>query len=112
MPTISIKDIIGTPNAILQKFGLKVFSEVSNYVSANKKVIVSFKGVNNVTSGFLNASLGNLYKKFGESKVEKIVFLTDIGDEDWKEKLEDAKSLALDPEKAKVLDKAIAELFV
>ena len=109
MPTINILQEIGSPNAILHRFGLHLFEVINREISKGEKVAVSFEGLHNVTSGFMNASFGNLYKRYGR-KLDSLMTL-EIHDTDWKEKFDDAKTLALEPEKAKILDEAIADLF-
>jgi len=110
MNILKITEIIGTPNAILHKFGLQLFENLDKLISEKKVVTVSFLGVENLTSGFLNASFGNLYKKHGTA-LEKLLFLSELNDEEWRKKFEEAKLLALNPEKAQLIDAAIADLF-
>ncbi len=110
MTTLRITDIIGTSNAILQKFGFLLFDKLDIFCGKGDKVIISFEGINAVTTGFMNASFGNLYKKYG-ADIENLWELKDLIDDDWKEKLEDAKMIALSPEKAKIATKAIDDLF-
>jgi hypothetical protein len=110
MPSFNIKDVIGTQNAILQKFGLQLFEQIDPFISNGEFIDISFAGLANLTSGFANASFGNLYKKYGND-LSQLIRIVDLDDVDWKEKLEDAKTLALNPNKAKIIDEAIADLF-
>ena len=110
---VSILSTIGTPNAIIQKFGLLVFNKVSELIDeAEQQVIeLSFEGLENITTGFCNASIGNLYKKYGLILDSKIEFTGFESNEHWKERVKDAKALALNPELESELDKEIEKLF-
>ncbi len=111
MAIVHIASFIGTPNAIIQKFGLQVFEEVSSHLSNREAVVLSFEDLKNATTGFFNASIGNIYKAFPET-AEKLLKLEGIEQNpDWIEKVNDAIELVRNPEKAKELDKAIAALF-
>ncbi len=111
MKTIAIHDIINSSHAILQKFGLQLFEHIAPLIANGESVEVSFSGIENATSGFFNASFGNLYKQFGEVVIQRQLTISDLSDPDWAEQLEDAKQLALNPERAALLHDAIAELF-
>jgi hypothetical protein len=111
MKTIAILDIIHTPHAILQKFGLQLFDYLAPIIANGETIEVSFLGIENATSGFFNASFGNLYKEFGEAVIQRQLVFSDLSDPDWEEQLEDAKQLALNPERAALLHDAITELF-
>jgi len=109
---LDIADFLGSPNAILQKFGLMVYREAHRIVAAGKSVELYFGNLRNTTTGFFHASVGNLAKDFG-SKYEQLVTVTGLeGHNDWVEKYNDAIELATNPEMVKEIDKAIAELFV
>lgn len=107
---VKVLNIIGTPNAILQKFGWQVHEFVSNKIESGQTVELSFEGLSNLTSSFCNASIGKLYTQYGEILEEKFKII-DIPDEYWQERIEESKLLALNPEKAKAFDSIIADLF-
>lgn len=111
MSLIQIHQLIGTPNAIIQKFGLQVFDEASKHLSKGEEVVLSFHDLRNATTGFFNASIGNIYKNFPDT-VEHLLKLEGIdSNSDWQEKIDEAIALVRDPAKAKALDQAIAALF-
>lgn len=110
MKKLRIIDIIGTPNAILHKFGIQVFESISPFLQSNQEVTLSFEGLKNVTSGFCNASIGKAYLDFSDTG--KLLAIEGVGNYPiWQEKINDAIILALDPEKIILQDKAISELF-
>ncbi len=111
MMEIRIIDIIHTPNAILQKFGLQVFEEIKNNISKGEVIELSFDGVKNLTTGFCHASIGKIYTQFPQS-ADNLLKLTHISpDSDWKDKIQEAIAYAKEPTKAENNDKAISDLF-
>jgi hypothetical protein len=109
---INIKELIGTSNAIIQKFGFQVYDEVSPILqSGQSQIFLDFSGITNLTSGFCNASIGSLFSTFPIQAQSNIVFENIDKSCIWYEKITDAIELALNPEKAKVIDDAILALF-
>jgi hypothetical protein len=100
MKELKIIEIIGTPHAILHKFGEQVANEVRKYLSEGKQVTLSFEGLKGVTSGFAHASIGQLYADFGQDSIENLLTFTHVSKEIWKEKIEEAILLATNPAKA------------
>jgi hypothetical protein len=110
MLTIDIAQVIGTPNAIIQKFGLQVFQETNRAISSGQKVLIDFSNLKNVTTGFFHAAIGNLVKEYG-AKFYDLVELKGIDKAEWKEKLDDAINIASNPNKGLDIDQAISELY-
>lgn len=108
---ILITDAIGSPNAILQSFGAKVFDVVAERLSSGDKVILDFAGVANITSGFCNASIGQLYTVFSDIADSHIHIENIDHSSIWYEKIQDSIELAVNPEKSKIIDSAILALF-
>lgn len=110
---LPIREIINTPNAIIQKFGIQVFNEVSKAIKNNptQTIELSFEGLKNITTGFCNAAIGNLYQEFGKSLDEKLIISGIEKNKEWQRRINNAKELALNPNKAREIDAAIAELF-
>lgn len=108
---IVIAEVIGTPNAILQKFGLQVRDAVIAEYKKGNTVILDFSQLNNATTGFFHASIGNLFKTLNGS-YEKTVKIVGLDKNDtWQDKYNDAIDLVQNPKKAEEIDKAISELF-
>ena len=111
MKMLHIDKIIGTENAIIHKFGLQVFEEASNYLSKGEKVLLDFSKVRNATTGFFNASIGNLFKRFQKDFFELVETKGLKENPDWKEKFDEAIELVRNPHRATEIDKAISALF-
>jgi hypothetical protein len=108
---INIVDVIGTSNAIIQKFGNQIFELTSSLLNSGDSIILDFKGVSNLTSGFCNASIGQLYSKFPLIASKNIIIENINQSSIWFEKIQDSIILAQNPEKAEIIDNAILALF-
>ena len=83
MKKIIILDIIGTPNAIITAFGVQIFQILKPEIDAGNKVVLSFAGLKNCNSHFLNPSVGELYLIFGE-KLKELLIFEDLENQCWK----------------------------
>lgn len=110
METLHIAELIGTSNAILQKFGLKVYSTVGEILASHKTVALDFSGISNATTGFFHASVGNLRRDLGEN-YSRFITIVGLDNPIWKEKYDEAIEFAVNPEQAHQIDSAISELF-
>lgn len=110
MFSINISTVIGTPNAIIQKFGLQIYDIVVETISTGKQVELDFSGLKNVTTGFFHASVGNLYKQYGD-EFYTLIQTKGLDTLDWREKFQDAIEIVKNPSRASEIDRAISELF-
>lgn len=108
---INIVDIIGTSNAIIQKFGNQIFDAAFPLLASGNSIVLDFSGVSNLTSGFCNASIGQLYSKLPLISSENIIIENIDQSSIWYEKIQDSIILAQNPEKAVIIDNAILALF-
>jgi hypothetical protein len=107
---LNIVEIIGTPNAIIQKFGNQLFELISTNLNSGTSVVLDFHGIKNLTSGFCNASIGQIYTKY-PLLAQNIIIENMDQSSVWFEKIQDSITLAQNPEKALIIDNAILELF-
>lgn len=108
---INITNVIGTPNAIIKKFGEELYLTAIPYIRNNTPITLDFSDIKNLTSGFCNASIGKLFLDFPQTADQLISFSHLDENSLWKEKVEDAIYLAKNPEASKMYDSAIASLF-
>jgi hypothetical protein len=108
--TIQISQIINSQNASIHKYGLKVYEEIKKQLVNKVHVKLSFEGLNNVTSGFCNAAIGKIYVEFSDI-ADKFLECTHVTKDIWQEKIQSAINLVQNPEKLKIYDTAIEELF-
>ncbi|MFN8437330.1 MAG: STAS-like domain-containing protein [Cytophagales bacterium] len=109
--TLNIAEIIGTPNAIIQKFGNMVFEKASKYLESGATIILDFENISNLTSGFCNASIGKLYSTFPKIADSNIIVTHIEKSSIWHEKIQESIDLVKNPDKAKKIDDAILALF-
>jgi hypothetical protein len=108
---INISEVIGTPNAIIQKFGENFYNEVYPLFKSDSPIVIDFNGLSNLTSGFCNASIGRLFSEDFE-KASMLISFNSLSDNPiWVEKVSDAIELAKNPSKSKQIDVAISSLF-
>lgn len=108
---INITKVIGTPNAIIKKFGEQLYLTALPYITNNTPFTLDFSDIRNLTSGFCNASIGKLFLDFPEATSQLLSYSNLDANSLWKEKVEDAIYLAKNPEESKLYDSAIASLF-
>jgi hypothetical protein len=77
---INIFSIVGQKDCTLPEDGDKVFNALVKVLKENKKVLISFKNVDKLTTAFLNNAIGKLYKDFSEEKIKESLSIEDISD--------------------------------
>ena len=111
MKNVSVIEIIGTPNAIIQAFGISVYNKILTFVNNNEEIEIDFNGISNVTSGFCHASIGKLYSDYPVYANSKITIKGLLDNPIALEKIQYAIDLASNPEKSKLNNDMISELF-
>ncbi|MCA0234920.1 MAG: STAS-like domain-containing protein [Bacteroidetes bacterium] len=111
MTTLSVIELIGTPNAILHQFGMETYYKASEYLQESSNIIIDFNGIRNITSSFFHASIGNLYRDLGETFYERVILRGIDGNLDWQEKIQDSIDLVKSPERAQEDEEFLTSLF-
>jgi len=75
---INISEILDSKSALFHSEGIKVYTLASKELKKNKKVHLSFKGIENCSTQFLNASIGKLYVKYPEDIVKELLVVEDF----------------------------------
>lgn len=112
MTNLIIKEIIGSSNAILRSSGASLYEIILSEIKINNKVVVDFIDIENLTSGFCNASFGKLAMEYKNAK-EKII-LQNVSSNIFEEKIYNSLSLSDKNDKKNDLqstDDAILDLF-
>jgi len=68
---ISLSELVGSPHAVSSADGTFVYDRIADGLRRGESVILSFAGVEDVTSAFLNAAVGQLYAEFGEHQIRE-----------------------------------------
>ena len=75
---INVFNIVGYSDCTLPEDGDKVYKGLEKALNENKKVLISFKNVDKLTSAFLNNAIGKLYGKFDEDKIKTSLSLENM----------------------------------
>lgn len=67
---IKVVDVVGDKLCVSSEDGQKLYNQIFKNLKENKKVVLSFSGVTNLTSAFLNAAIGQLYGRFTEEFIK------------------------------------------
>ena len=79
---ISVFESTGSPLCVASGDGEKVFNRVVRALDKGRPTVLSFRNVNTLTSAFLNASIGQLYGRFEETRIRELLSVEDIGPDD------------------------------
>jgi len=99
---INIVSIIKNNVCVAPEDGEKVFEVISKALQEGKKVEISFKGIEDLTSLFLNIAIGKLYGKFKDEVLRENLSVVDASFQDLdtlKRSVERAKEFQKNPER-------------
>ncbi|HRH01524.1 MAG TPA: DUF4325 domain-containing protein [Bacteroidia bacterium] len=71
---IIIRDVVTGTSTNDEAYPL--FILMDGIIRKDNSIILSLKGCSNVSSSFLNSSIGSLYDKYGYSKLKGKIFIT------------------------------------
>ena len=92
---ILVANIIDSEVAAFHEDGLKVYDAIRKAVDEGQHVELSFEGIDQCATQFLNAAIGKLYMEIGEPKVDSSVSFIHGSLRRLPSKLEDVKWCAL-----------------
>ena len=99
---IDIVSIVGNDICVSAEDGVKVYDVISKALLEGKNVEISFSGVEDLTSLFLNVAIGQLYNEFEGDELKKGLSVVDISSQDLdtlKRSVERAKEYFKNPER-------------
>ena len=79
---INVVEMVGDSICVTDEDGKKVYDVIKDALSDGKKIIISFDGVTDLTSAFLNNAIGQLYGNFDETFIKSKLSVTNISDND------------------------------
>lgn len=97
---INVVKVVGDSICVTDEDGKKVYDVIVDALHNGKKVKISFNGVTDLTSAFLNNAIGKLYGNFDEAYIKSKISVTDISKNDvviLKRVVDRAKSFFDDP---------------
>lgn len=99
---INIVSIIKNNVCVAPEDGEKVFEAISKALQEGKKVEISFKDIEDLTTLFLNVAIGKLYGKFKDEELREKLSVVDASFQDLdtlKRSVERAKEFQKNPER-------------
>ncbi|WP_411823660.1 STAS-like domain-containing protein [Leptospira sp. 'Mane'] len=82
IPTIPVSEIVPSRYCVDAEDGQKLFLMISKSLGEGGIVTLSFKGIEMITSAFLNTAIGQLYRDFPEEKIKSSLKVEDLSNED------------------------------
>lgn len=79
---LSVKNIINSDTAVSSEDGNLVYIEIDKEIDKGMIVELDFSGITMMITAFLNAAIGQLYKKYNGGKLNKVLKLKNVADED------------------------------
>lgn len=79
---IRLTEIVGSDLCIASEDGQKVHDAIKKALQEEKKIRISFKNVDDLTSAFLNSAIGQLYGEFSEDDLKCNLAVSDASHED------------------------------
>jgi hypothetical protein len=79
---INIVSTIGNNICVAPEDGEKVYQKIREALREDKNVKISFKGIEDLTTLFLNIAIGQLYKEFEDDEVKRRLSVTDASPQD------------------------------
>lgn len=112
MTNLKIKEIIGTSNAILRSSGISLYDIILSEIKGDNKIIIDFSEIENLTSGFCNASFGKLAMEI--ENIKDFIILQNISNNIFEDKINNSlkhSQLKDSTSNFKSTDNAILDLF-
>jgi len=79
---IRLTEIVGSDLCIASEDGQKVHDAIKKALQEEKRIQISFKNVDDLTSAFLNSAIGQLYGEFSEDQLRESLTVSDASYED------------------------------
>jgi len=101
---IIIFDIVGNGHCTASEDGQNVFLAIRTKLRQGVQVSLSFSNVEDLTSAFLNAAVGQLYSEFTETQIKELLSVVEAKQEDLallKRVVDRAKDFFKTPERYK-----------
>lgn len=110
MDRMRVIDIIGTKVAISPRMGLVAYNYIADEVRKNHAVLVSFEGIQDLTSAFCNAFIGKLYMDFGKG-LQQTLLINDVDSEIWNNKIQSSIMLGSNEHERNLHNSSLGDIF-
>ncbi len=101
---ISIVEIVGSGHCTASEDGQKIYQAIISRLKDNNDVILSFQNVEDLTSAFLNAAVGQLYSELSEQHIKDHLSVVDASQDNLvllKRVVDRAKEFFKNPDRIK-----------
>lgn len=75
---VRVLEAIGTPLAVSSRDGALLHEVLRQHLAEGRSVVLDFDGVRNITTAFLNASVGRLYGEFDPGVLRSCLRATNL----------------------------------
>ncbi|MGN6440198.1 MAG: STAS-like domain-containing protein [Agriterribacter sp.] len=79
---VVVLDAINTPFAVSTESGELLFDIINNNFKSNLPIVLDFTGIELIVSTFLNASIGQLYGLYSTDKIQNLLSVLNMGNDD------------------------------
>ena len=110
--SISIFEVVGSPLCVASGDGQKVYDRLAAALKQDRPVSLSFRNVSTLTSAFLNAAVGQLYGRFDEDQIRRLLKVEGMESDDvalLKRVVETAKQYFQDPQRFQAAQEALGD---
>ncbi|MCO5950856.1 STAS-like domain-containing protein [Mucilaginibacter flavidus] len=97
--TLNIRETIGGDSALTPTSGELIYNIIQKEIGTNSAIDLDFKGIEIITSAFLNAAVGRLYAKYSSEELNALLHIKNISSDDLsilKKVIERAKEYFID----------------
>lgn len=109
---VVVKDVIGTPEAILMSFGKEVAEVVIKHLKKGHHVKVDFNGTKNVNINFTQGLVGSIYREFKAKQDRERVNFINPPNDFAQEEIDEAINLAKNRKKRERIARIAHKTFM
>jgi aspartokinase len=70
---VELARVVGGSSCVSSDDGHAVYQRIARSLAAQSEVVISFAGIEDVTTAFLNAAIGKLYGEFSEADIRALL---------------------------------------
>jgi len=82
MKMVKVVELINSDTAVSAESGNVVFKQIDSFLKSGSDVKIDFEGILLLTTAFLNAAIGQLYKDFSSEELNAHLKLENVAPED------------------------------
>jgi len=79
---VNIKEILNSDSALTPSSGELIYNIIEEEIASKRTISLDFKGIEIITSAFLNSAVGRLYSKYSSSELNSVLHIVNIPSDD------------------------------